>query len=84
MIADEKLEPYLVPHDLRLHSLLYVILNAWADDVFAFAQLRLLKEPHFGVVAEVCVILRHREGHGHLHAIRGVPAKDKTLRNWSV
>lgn len=66
---------YLVPHDLRLHSRLEIILNARADDVFAFAQLCLLKEPHFGVVAEVCVILRHRERHGHLHAVCGVPAK---------
>lgn len=58
-----KIVSYLVPHNLRLHSRLDIILNALTGDVFAFAQFGLLEEPHLGVVAQVRVILCHREGH---------------------
>lgn len=73
-VEEHKEQVYLVPHYFRFHSWLYIILNVGAVDVLAFAQLCLLEEPHLGVVAEVRVVLRHREGHGHLHAVGGVPA----------
>lgn len=68
---------YLIPNDLRINPRLEIILNSRAGDVFAFAELCLLVEPHFGVVAKLGVVLRHREGHGHLHAVRRVPAMTK-------
>lgn len=70
-----KIVKYLKPNNIWLCSWLSKILNSLARDLLAFAQLCLLKEPHFGVVAEVRVILCHSQGHGDLHAVGGVPAK---------
>lgn len=66
---------YLVPCDLWLFSGLYVVVDVRTEDVFALTQLGLLEVPHLGVEAETRVVLGHRERHGHLHTVRGVPAK---------
>ncbi len=66
---------YLVPCDLWLFSGLYVVVDVRTEDVFALTQLGLLEVPHLGVEAETRVVLGYRERHGHLHTVRGVPAK---------
>lgn len=63
---------HLVPGDVRLFAWFPVVVDVRAEDVFALAELGLLLPPHVRVVAEVCVVLSHGEGHRHLHAICGV------------
>lgn len=65
---------HLVPGDVRLFARFNIVIYVRTEDVFALAELSLLGSSHVGVVAQVCVILRHGQGHGHLHAVRGVPA----------
>ena len=80
-IRNRTRDPHLVPGDLGLHPGLYVIIYPWAGDLLVLAELRLLGEPHQGVVAEVGVVLRHRQRHGHLHAVRGVPEEGRRRKN---
>lgn len=76
---DRRACTHLVPGDVRLFARFHVVVYVWAEDVFTLAELSLLLPSHVGVVAQVCVVLSHDEGHRHLHAICGV-AEDRRDR----
>lgn len=63
---------HLVPGNVRLFARFNIVIYVWTEDVFTLAELSLLLPSHIGVVAQVCVILCHSQGHGHLHAVCGV------------
>lgn len=74
-------QAHLVPGDVWFFARFNVVIYVRTEDVFTLAELSLLSPSHVGVVAQVCVILRHGQGHGHLHAVGGVPVGRKQQYN---
>lgn len=64
---------HLVPGDVRLFARFNIVIYVRAENVFTLAELSLLSSSHVGVVAQICVIFRHSQRHGHLHAVCWVP-----------
>lgn len=64
---------YLVPDDVWIFARFHVVVDVSALNVFALAELSFLCSPHVGVVAQICVVFRHGQRHGHLHAVGWVP-----------
>lgn len=63
---------YLVPHHIGLLTSCLVILNIRTGDCLSLSDFWFFQISDLAVVAKPRFILSHRQGHGHLHAIRWV------------
>lgn len=66
---------YLVPGHGRLLVGCEIVVDVRAADHFALGDLGVLLVSYPAAEAESLLALLHRQRHGHLHTVRGVPAK---------